>query len=155
MRISFKLPLLVLLTTFLFNTLTVGATVVLHETGHYITADYAGCNPIRLVLLDSEIGTYTEMACPTEQPQYFAVFGALLLTTPFALAFLLLRSVPEKNLFWVSVGFNFTIMMLDIPDLSILRMTSLGFGLVLFLIGEVLLIDNLFEYMGRVEGFVM
>lgn len=154
MRKSTKFALLVLLSTFLFNILTVGSTLVLHELGHFLTAEYAGCKNIKLVLIDSEIGTYTEMACPTEQPPYFAVSGALLITLPFASLFLLLKKLPEKSIFWISLGFNLTIIMMDIPGITALRLITFGAGLVLFMIGQVLLIDNLFLYMENVEGLV-
>lgn len=157
MKKSSKIALVVFLSMFLFNILAVGSTLVLHETGHYLTAEAAGCKNIKLVLLDSEIGTYTEMACPTEQTQYFAVFGALSLTTPFALAFLLLRKLPERNLFWLIFGFNLTVMMMDIPVSSVstvIRFISFGSGLFLFVLGEMFLIDNLFLYSEKVEGMV-
>jgi len=155
MKKSSKIPLLVLLATFLFNILTVGSTVVLHESGHYITAYCAGCKHIKLVFLDSDVGTYTEMACPTEHPLYFAALGALLLTLPFALAFLLLRNLPEKNIFWISFGFNLTIMVVDIPEILLLKPASFVLGLVFFTIGEILLIDSLFEHIGREEGLII
>jgi hypothetical protein len=154
MKRSSKFALLVLLSTFLFNILAVGSTLVLHELGHYIAAEQVGCKNIKLVLLDSNIGTYTEMACPEEEPEYFAVSGALLLTTPFALAFLLLKALPEKNLFWIILGFNLTIIMMDVPEIIFLRALSFGIGIALFMIGEVLLIDNLFLYTESVEGMV-
>jgi len=155
MRKSSKLPFLVLLSTFLFNILIVGSTIVMHESGHYITAIAAGCKKIRLVFLDSEVGTYTEMSCPTEQPPYFATVGALFFTVPFALGFLLLRFMPERNIFWISLGFNFTIMVLDIPEIMFLRPLSFAAGLILFTLGEVWLIDSLFEYIGKEEGLVI
>lgn len=154
MKKSSKIALVVLLSMFLFNILAVGSTLVLHETGHYITAEVGGCKNIKLVLLDSEIGTYTEMSCPTEQAQNFAVFGALLLTIPFALAFLLLRKLPEKNLFWVILGFNLTVMMMDIPGVTAINFISFGAGLLLFVLGEMLMIDSLFLYTEKVEGVV-
>ncbi len=154
MKKSLKFALLTLLSTILFNILTVGSTLVLHELGHYLTAEYAGCKNIKLVLIDSEIGTYTEMACPGEQPEHFAVVGAFLFVLPFSLTFLLLKSLPEKNLFWLSLGFNLTIIVMDIPEIVALRLLSFGAGLLLFAIGEVLLIDNLFLYVERVEGLI-
>lgn len=153
MKKSSKFALLILLSTILFNILVVGSTLVLHEAGHYLTAQYAGCKNIKLVLMDSEVGTYTEMACPIEQSQYFAVVGALLFTVPFALSFLLLKKLPEKHLFWISLGFNFTIMMMDIP-IAFLRFLFFGAGLIVFVVGEVLLIDNLFIYTEQIEGLV-
>jgi hypothetical protein len=154
MRKATKIALMVLLSTFLFNILTVGATLVLHETGHYVVAEAAGCTSIKLVLIDSEIGTYTEMSCPTEMTEYFAVVGALLLTTPVAAAFLLMKSMPERNIFWLILGFNLTIMMMDVPSVLLLRLATFGAGLLLFVVGEVGLIDNLFLYTEQTEGVV-
>lgn len=154
MRKAAKLPLLVLLTTFLFNVMAVGSTIVLHEVGHYMTAEQAGCKNIKLVLIDSEYGTYTEMACPESQPVYFAVFGAMLLTTPFALMFFLLKSLPERNLLWIMLGFNLTIMMADMPFLRSVRMSVFAVGILLFIIGQIRLIDDLFVYLEGPLGMV-
>jgi hypothetical protein len=154
MRKSYKLPYIVLLAMLLLNVLVIGSTVVLHELGHYLMADFAGCRNIKLVLMDSRIGTYTEMSCPAEQSQYFAAIGALLLTTPVAIAFLLLRPMPERNIFWMIIGFNLTIMMLDVPGTAIWGYLTFGVGLLLFVIGEGMLIDNLFIYTERVQGLV-
>lgn len=143
MRSSFRTPLTILLLVILLNIVAVSATILLHEGGHFITGINAQCKNIKLVLFDSELGTYTQMACPAEQPIYFAIMGALLLTTPFALSFMLLKGWPEKRFFWICIGFNLLVSLADIGFAMALQIFSLVAGAILIIIGEVLLIDEL------------
>ena len=138
-----KTPLVLLLCTVLFNILIVSSTLVLHEAGHFITGLYVGCKNIKLVLFDSTLGTYTEMNCPTEQPAYFPLIGAFMLTLPFSLSFLLLRNFPERNFFWISLGFNFIISMTDMFGIVPLQFFSFALGLFLIVFDEIVLIDKL------------
>lgn len=149
MRKILKEPLILLLCTILFNILIVSSTVLLHEAGHFLTGTYADCKHIKLVLFDSTLGTYTEMSCPYEQPQYFPLVGAVLLTTPFALSFTLLKNFPEKNFFWISIGFNFIIAVTDLPTIASLQISSFVLGLFLIILGEILLIDKLLLFIGK------
>jgi hypothetical protein len=138
-----KAPLILLLCTVLFNILIVASTLLLHEMGHFLTGVYVGCRDIKIVPISSELGTYTEMSCPHEQSVYFPLVGAFLLTLPYALSFLLLKNFSEKNFFWISLGFNFTISMVDISMIMQLQIFSFILGLFLIVFGEMLLIDKL------------
>lgn len=143
-----KMPLILLICTLIFNILVVSSTILLHEMGHFVAGIYADCRNIKLVLIDSSFDTYTEMICTNEQPIYFSLVGAFLFTLPFALSFLLLKKFPEKNFFWISMGFNLVISM---GDLLILPAQILGFviGTFLIIFGEILLTDRLLLY---IEG---
>lgn len=142
MREKFKIEL-VLLHIFLFNILIASSVILLHETGHFVTGVFTGCKNIKLVLIDSELGTYTEMNCPNKQVAYFPLIGAFLLTLPYTLCFLLLGKSPEKNFFWMGLGFNFTISIMDMPLIISLQIFILVLGLLLIVFGEILLIDKL------------
>jgi hypothetical protein len=126
--------------TILFSVSVSLATVVLHEAGHYLSGLLVGCSNIKLVLIDSETGTYTQMNCVNKQPAYFALAGAFMLTLPFALSFLLLKGF-ERNFLFVTLGFNLTISMVDIPILF-LQPIALFLGIASIVFGECLLVDK-------------
>jgi hypothetical protein len=109
------------------------------------------CKNIRFVLIDQTLGTYTEMNCPHEQPAYFPIVGAFLLTLPYALFFLLLDKMPERNLFFIILGFNFLISSSDLPPVQILQYLSLAAGGILISVGEFLFIDKLLLFVTKVE----
>jgi hypothetical protein len=132
----------ILLLTVLLNLCSVLATLVFHEAGHYAAGAMSGCEDIRIVTLSSSNGTYTEMRCPTSQGSMFPVFGAMLFTVPFGLAFLLLGGHPEKYLGLVSIGFNLSVSLVDMPAPA-LQYVSLFAGFALVVAGEVMLIDKL------------
>lgn len=133
--------------TILLNILACSSTLLLHELGHFFTGLQAGCESIKLVILDSELGTYTEMNCPSKQPFYFSIVGAFLFVLPLSFSFLLIKNFPERNLFWVSFGFNLTIGLTDFPSFFQAPLFILGFLLIFR--GEMLLIDDLlFLYKG-------
>ncbi|MEM5829360.1 MAG: hypothetical protein QW040_00025 [Candidatus Aenigmatarchaeota archaeon] len=141
-----KYIILPLLFVTLFNLLICSSTLLMHEMGHFFLGMGMGCKGIKLVLLDSELGTYTEMNCPKEHSIFFPVAGAFVLVLPFLFLFLLFKDFLEKNLFWIGVGFNFTIAMVDFP-FTILQFLSFFFGLCLIIYGEILLIDKLLSIM--------
>lgn len=117
--------------------------------GHFLLGMYAGCKNIRLVLLDSELGTYTEMTCQKEPPSYFSFLGANLFVIPFIFSFLLLENFLEKNLFFVGLGFNLIISITDFPALTALQILGFLIGFSMISYGEVVLIDKLlFLYKG-------
>jgi len=129
--------------------LVCSSTLLLHELGHFFLGAEAGCKNIKLVLLDSELGTYTEMNCPKEQSFFFASLGAFIFVVPFSLSFLFLKNFPEKNLSWISLGFNFTIGLVDFPPIIFVQMAGAFFGFLLIGYGEMVLIDDLlFFYKG-------
>ena len=151
MRKIKKIFLIALIFTILLNVLVCSSTLVLHEMGHFFLGLQAGCKKIKLILMDSELGTYTEMNCPNEQPFYFPLLGAFLFVLPFLSSFLLLKNFPEKNLFFIGLGFNITIAITDLPSIAILQLFGFFVGLCTILYGEVLLIDKLLSFIKGVK----
>lgn len=137
--------------TILLNVLICTSTLLLHELGHFFLGMQAECKNIKLVLLDSELGTYTEMNCKKEQPLYFALIGAFIFVLPFSLSFLILKNFPEKNLFWISLGFNFTIGLTDFPPIAFAQIAGIFVGFLLVSYGEMVLIDDLLSFYMGVE----
>ena len=138
-----RTPLLIMLYTILLNILIISTTVLLHELGHFTSGILADCSAIKLVLIDQSVGTYTEMSCPHEQAFYFPLLGAFMIVLPFSLLFLLLRKFPEKNLFWICIGFNLIIAIADFPPIGALQIFISVMGVCLIVLGEFLLIDKL------------
>lgn len=143
MKRFIKAPLSLMLYTILFNVLIISATLLLHEAGHFLTGIYAGCTNIKLVIIDSTLGTYTEMSCPHEQAFYFPLAGAFLLVLPFSLLFLLLKEFPERHFIWICLGFNLIIAVADFPAFVPLQFFIFFLGVCLIVLGEILLIDKL------------
>ena len=146
MKDVWKMGMLLVVCPIIFNVLVVSTTLLLHEAGHFFIGMLVGCKNVKLVLFDSALGTYTEMNCPNEQQLYFPLIGSFLFALPFFLLFLILTKFPERNFFWISLGFNFLISVSDIPPilpLDILQIVSFGFGFILIIYGEIILIDKL------------
>jgi hypothetical protein len=129
------------------NISVVSATLFFHEAGHFFIGEYLGCKNIKIVLFDSSIfNTYTEMNCPPAAPLLLLELGGFLFTIPLSLFFLLfLNGFPEKNFFWVILGFNLLIGLADLTYfikafIFIFSFTILG--TILIIIGENLLIDR-------------
>jgi hypothetical protein len=133
---------IILLMTLLLNLSAVLATLVFHEAGHYLAGVMIGCEDIKIVTLSSSNGTYTEMRCPAAQGEFFPIFGALLLTLPFGLAFFLLGGHPERNLGLISIGFNLSVSLVDFP-FAAFQYLSLVFGFMIVVAGEVFFVDRL------------
>lgn len=146
-----KIFSLVFITSILLNISIATSTIFLHESGHYLLGLLSGCKNIKFVLIDQTLGTYTEMSCPHEQPVYFPILGAFLLVLPYALFFLLLDRMPEKNLFLIILGFNFLISASDLPPLQLLQYFSLAIGGILISLGEFLFIDRLLLFVTKVK----
>jgi len=105
MRKIQKIFFIALIFTILLNVLVCSSTLLLHELGHFFLGIQAGCKNIKMVLIDSELGTYTEMNCPNEQSFYFSLLGAFIFVLPFLSSFLLLKNFPEKKPFFYRLGF--------------------------------------------------
>jgi len=150
MRKVFNIFSLVFITSALLNISIAASTVLLHESGHYLMGLLSECKNIRFVLIDQNLGTYTEMNCPHEQPAYFPIIGAFLLTLPYAIFFLLLGEMPERNLFFIVLGFNLLISSSDLPPVQILQYLSLAAGGILISMGEFLFIDRLLLFVTKV-----
>jgi hypothetical protein len=151
MRKIQKIFFIALIFTILLNILVCSSALLLHELGHFFLGIQAGCKNIKLVLMDSELGTYTEMNCPNEQPFYFPFLGAFIFVLPFLLSFLLLKNFPEKNLFFIGLGFNVTVAITDFPPIPFLQILGFFVGLGVILYGEIVLIDKLLSFIKGVK----
>jgi hypothetical protein len=151
MRKIQKIFFIALIFTILLNVLVCSSTLLLHELGHFFLGIQAGCKNIKMVLIDSELGTYTEMNCPNEQSFYFSLLGAFIFVLPFLSSFLLLKNFPEKNLFFIGLGFNITIAITDFPSIALLQLSGFFVGLAIILYGEVVLIDELLSFIKGVK----
>jgi hypothetical protein len=119
--------------------------------GHFLLGLSMGCKNIKLVLLDSELGTYTEMNCPKEQLPLFPLAGAFLLVLPFLFSFKIFKNFIESKLFWIGLGFNLTIAIVDFPAVVVLQILIFFIGICLILYGEVLLIDKLLSFIKGIK----
>jgi len=151
MKKIIKIYINLLLYLIILNISIVSATLVFHETGHFFAGEYLGCKNIKIVLFDSSIfNTYTEMNCPPGVQTLLLELGGFLLVIPFSLFFLLfLDGFPEKNFFWVIIGFDLLISLADLMNLTkafifMLLITIIGTALVI--IGENLLIDRFLRF---------
>lgn len=154
MRRFQKFFILALIFTIVSNILICSSVLLLHEAGHFLLGLMAGCKNIKLVLLDSELGTYTQMNCPTEQSLFFPFVGAFILVLPFLSSFLIFKNFLEKNLFWIGFGFNLAIALTDFPPIFLLQALIFSISLGLILYGEVVFIDKLLSfYKGWSDAF--
>jgi len=146
-----KLYLRLLLYIVILNVSIVSATLLFHEAGHFFIGDYLGCKNIKIIIFDSSLfNTYTEMNCPPSAPLFLLELGGFLFVIPFSLFFLLLLgSFPEKNFFWIILGFNVLISLSDMMVLVKAFIFIFSFtllGTILIIIGENLLIDRFLEF---------
>ena len=146
-----KLYLRLLLYIVILNVSIVSATLLFHEAGHFFIGDYLGCKNIKIIIFDSSLfNTYTEMNCPPSTPLFLLELGGFLFVIPFSLFFLLLLgSFPEKNFFWIILGFNVLISLSDMMVLVKAFIFIFSFtllGTILIIIGENLLIDRFLEF---------
>lgn len=142
-----KIYISLLLYLIVLNVSIISATLIFHETGHFFVGEQLGCKNIKIVLFDSSLfNTYSEMNCSTTIPMFLLELGGFLFTTAFGLIFLLfLDGFPEKQFFWVILGFNILISLADLTYFTKAFIFILSFmiiGIVLVIIGENLLIDK-------------
>jgi len=130
-------------------------TIVLHEAGHLAVGHALGCSGGNIVLTDLinplPPGPYTNLICPVGIQQNMLLFlymSGFLFIVPFGLAFLSLKKFPEKNLTYLVLGSGFILGAMDIYYVSfsfIFSYLSVVVGLVLFCLGEIILVDEHFS----------
>ena len=129
-------------TMFLLNIGIVLSVLSLHEIGHVLFGMYAGCEQGRAIIFDtSQEGPYAELYCSDGVSHKIAYMGSLLITVAFGSTFLFLRKSPQRNLFFVIIGFSILFASLDIAAFTGIEMTqyfSMGLGTLLVIIGEFL-----------------
>jgi hypothetical protein len=149
MKNEIKVYLSVLLHIIIFNVTLTSATIVFHELGHFYTGSLAGCDNIKIVLLDSHLSTYTQMNCTTEISGYLLFFSGFILVIPFAILLFLLKNY-EKYYALVALGFNFIISLSDIVLFSSsLSIPFIVLGVISVIIGETLLINKYLLFIER------
>jgi|GEM_PF-1324728 len=131
----------------LFNIVFLSTTIVLHETGHYVTGVVQGCSGT-IVLYDERItGPYTELQCDAETNTAFLYLGSFVLVVPFALLFLLLKGMPEKYFSLVIMGTGIYTAGLDLTSVSGMvaaEIISLVGGILVFIYGEYMVLNRTF-----------
>ena len=118
------------------------STLSLHEMGHVVVGMYTGCESGKVILYDSgQPGPYAELMCSSGVDERFALGGSLLATTVFGSLFLFLRDSPQRNLFFVIIGFGIFFGSLDIVMITgivMMQYVFIVFGMLLIIIGEFL-----------------
>jgi len=148
MKRIYKVYFLCLFAVIIFNVLFVSATVVLHETSHFLLGIYFNCEEIKIVLVDyPKLNTYTEMRCLPTTPVVFIAVAPLILVTLFAILLLLLENLPERYFGLVITGFNLMISASDIIGIAptFLFFPVLLIGMLLVIIGQALFINQFLQ----------
>lgn len=141
----------------LLNFAVIVAGIVLHELGHLAAGMLFNCKGGEVVMIDllnpaANPGPYTRMSCPAPVSGNMAAFlgvSGFMFAIPFALAFLILKRFPEKNLAYVIIGFSLGLASLDL--LLVLAhyaviYASLAAGVLVMCMGESFLLDDYVSY---------
>jgi len=116
--------------------------LTLHELGHVFIGMLIGCQSGKAIVFDtSQPGPYAELLCQNVINYNLAYLGSLILTMVFGSIFLLLKRSPERNLFYVVVGFSILFSSLDVVYLTGILMMQYLFmflGLTFITFGEFL-----------------
>jgi len=136
----------VITNTVLTNLMIFFALISIHEIGHVLIGYYLGCSYGKAILFDTTTGgTYTELFCPAQTSNILVNFSGLIITSLFAVAFLLLKS-PNRYLFFIILGFSLIFSVSDISmffSLQILFYLMLACGFSFVIIGEYSLASSL------------
>jgi hypothetical protein len=148
-RNELKVYLSILLHIVIFNVTLTSATIVFHEIGHFSAGSLAGCDNIKVVLLDSHMSTYTQMNCSSTVSGYVLFFSGFMLVIPFAILLFFLKNY-EKFYSFVALGFNLIISISDVALFSnFLALPFLILGILSVVIGETLLINRYLLFIER------
>lgn len=144
MPAGFRIYFRSLMYFFAITTITVFATLMLHEMGHAAFGLLSGCRDVRIIAFDNSASyPYTEMACVISNAWHIGLSGYFLIF-PFASLFLFLPRVPERLLVIVIMGFNIMISAWDLKtylsESFFLPVMVSGAGILL--IGEILFIEQ-------------
>ncbi len=127
-------------TMFLLNIGIVLSVLTLHEIGHVLVGIYVGCEQGRAIIFDtSQEGPYAELYCSDGVSHKIASMGSVLITIAFGSTFLLLRKIPQRNLFFIIIGFSILFASLDIvvfTGIEMLQYFSIVLGTIFIIIGE-------------------
>jgi len=134
--------LTIMMNLVLLNIIIFLSTLSLHEMGHVIVGMYTGCENGKVILYDTEQpGPYAELMCSDGVDDRFALGGSLLATTAFGSLFLFLKGSPQRNLFFIIIGFGIFFGALDIvmfTGIEMMQYVFIAVGMFLIIIGEFL-----------------
>ena len=126
----------------LFNIGIFLSLLTLHEVGHVFIGMLIGCQSGKAIVFDTtQPGPYAELLCPNIINYNLAYLGSLIFTIIFGSIFLFLKRSPERNLFYVVVGFSILFSSLDIvyfTGILIMQYVFMGLGLIFITFGEFL-----------------
>lgn len=153
-RNELKIYVSILLHIVIFNVTLTSATIVFHELGHFTAGSMAGCDNIKVVLLDNHMTTYTQMNCSSTVPSYILFFSGFMLVIPFAIFLFFLKNY-EKFYSLVALGFNLIISISDVVLFSsFLALPFLILGILFVVIGETFLINRYLLFIERMGAII-
>ena len=126
----------------IFNIGIVLSLLSLHEVGHVLFGMYMGCQSGKAIIFDtSQQGPYAELICSGEVNYSFAYIGSLIIPMIFGSIFLFLKNTPQRNFFFVILGFSILFCSLDIVAITGIQTMEYCFivlGIIFVVIGELL-----------------
>ena len=140
MEKALKSTLNIMINLILLNIAMFLSTLSLHEMGHVLVGMYTGCESGKVILYDSgQSGPYAELMCSDGVDDRYALAGSIAATTMFGSLFLFLKRSPQRNLFFVIIGFGIFFGALDIvmiTGIEMMQYVFIAFGMLLIIIGE-------------------
>jgi len=126
----------------LFNIGIILSLLTLHEVGHVFIGMLIGCQSGKAIVFDtSQPGPYAELLCANVVNYHLAYLGSFIFTIIFGSIFLLLKESPERNLFYVVIGFSILFGSLDIiyfTGIPMMQYVFMGLGIMFITFGEFL-----------------
>jgi len=152
-----KKPLRLVSYLVFLNVIICAAGLLLHELGHLAAGAWIGCAGTGIAagdMLNLTIpGVFTALVCPARVGHDTAAFLGLsgfLFIVPFALAFMPLKQMPEKNLAYVLLGFSVVLAGLDlllVLPFSFVVYAAFAAGVAVLCMGEVFLVGDYVDYL--------
>jgi hypothetical protein len=116
----------------------------LHEISHFLAGIYSGCKEIKTVFTTPPFKAYTEMVCQPEAQYILPALAPIIFVTLFGILFLFLENMPERNFFWIIIGFNLIISVSDIRHfIPFFLIYSQSIGLILIIFGQFLFTNQI------------
>jgi hypothetical protein len=126
----------------IFNIGIVLSLLSLHEIGHVVLGMYTGCQSGKAIIFDTtQQGPYAELICSGEVNYNFAYMGSFIIPMIFGSVFLFLRNSPQRNFFFVILGFSILFCSLDIVAATGIPSTEylfIALGMAFVIVGEFL-----------------
>jgi len=142
MKKALASTLSIMMNLILLNVAVFLSTLSLHEFGHVIVGMYTGCESGKVILYDSgQPGPYAELMCSDGVDERYALTGSLLVTILFGSLFLFLKGSPQRNLFFVIIGFAIFFWSLDVvmlTNIAMMQYVTITLGMLFIIVGEFL-----------------